>query len=101
MAADLEPVAVRPDMVGVVDHPAGEPQHLLLERGQTAALRIGRGFGRAGGKLEHGRIERPARPSRQRCAGVTLASACHEWETVSSRIMQPGKERCLRRSATI
>ena len=32
MPADLEPVAARAQMVGVVDHPAREPQHLLLER---------------------------------------------------------------------
>ena len=32
VAADLEPVAARPQMVGVVDHPGGEPQHLLFER---------------------------------------------------------------------
>ncbi len=30
--ADLEPVAVRPDVVGVVDHPGRQPQHLALER---------------------------------------------------------------------
>ena len=31
MAADLEPVFVGPDMVGVVDHPRRQPQHFLLQ----------------------------------------------------------------------
>ena len=31
MAADLEPVLVGADMVGVVDRPSGQPQHLLLQ----------------------------------------------------------------------
>ena len=32
MAANLEPVAARPHVVGVVDHPRREPQHFALER---------------------------------------------------------------------
>ncbi len=53
MAADLEPVPARPDVVGVVDHPAGEPEHLLLERceilvGPVAARNRGFGVGPAG-----------------------------------------------------
>ncbi len=32
MAANLEPVAARTQVVGVVDHPGGEPQHLALQR---------------------------------------------------------------------
>ncbi len=32
MAADLQPVAVRADMVGVMDGPGAEPQHLALQR---------------------------------------------------------------------
>jgi hypothetical protein len=50
MTADLEAVAVGPDVVGVVDHPGSEPQHLLLEgaeRGETNH-RIGLGGGRGG-----------------------------------------------------
>ena len=34
MAADLEPVARRAQMVGVVDGPASQPQHLALDLGQ-------------------------------------------------------------------
>ncbi len=36
VAADLEPVAARPQMVGVVDHPGGKPQHLALQGGEAA-----------------------------------------------------------------
>ena len=75
MAADLDAVPVRPDVVGVVDRPAGEPQHLALEGGKAATLRVGGGFGRAVGELEHGRIERFRRPRRQRSTGATLAYA--------------------------
>ncbi len=35
MPADLEPVAARPQMIGVVDHPGREPQHLALQRPQA------------------------------------------------------------------
>ena len=38
MAADLEPVAVGPQMVGVVDHPGRQPQHLALERREAGEL---------------------------------------------------------------
>ena len=38
MAADLEPVAVGPQMVGVVDHPGRQPQHLALERAEAGEL---------------------------------------------------------------
>ena len=31
MAADLQAVGIWPQMVGVVDHPGREPQHLALE----------------------------------------------------------------------
>ena len=31
MAADLQPVVILAEVVGVVDHPRGEPQHLALE----------------------------------------------------------------------
>ena len=34
VAADLEPVAVGPEMVGVVDGPGAQPQHLALELAQ-------------------------------------------------------------------
>ena len=43
MSADLQPVAVRADVVGVVDHPRREPEQLALEliehaeRGRVAA----------------------------------------------------------------
>ena len=36
--ADLEPVAVWPQVVGVVDHPGRQPQHLALERCQEFEL---------------------------------------------------------------
>ena len=56
MPADLEPVPARADVVGVMDRPAREPQHLLLERAQilvraVAARRLGLG---STGKLQHG-----------------------------------------------
>ena len=34
MAADLQPVVAVAQMVGVVDHPGREPQHLALELGE-------------------------------------------------------------------
>src|SRR5258708_554003 len=37
MTADLEPVARRAQMVGVVNHPGREPEHLPLERLQQGA----------------------------------------------------------------
>ncbi len=36
--ADLEPVPVWAEMVGVVDHPSRQPQHLALERPETREL---------------------------------------------------------------
>ena len=38
MTADFQPVAARPEMVGVVDHPGRKPQHLLFERGEKSQL---------------------------------------------------------------
>ena len=35
MTADLQAVAFRPQVVGVMDHPHRQPQHLLFEGGQT------------------------------------------------------------------
>ena len=37
--ADLQPVDVLAEVIGVVDHPAREPQHLLLELSQERRLR--------------------------------------------------------------
>jgi len=42
MTADLEAVAARAQMVGVVDHPGGEPQHLLFQRFETGEPVAGR-----------------------------------------------------------
>src|SRR5487761_604791 len=44
MAADLEPVATGPHVVGVVDHPGAEPKHLVLERMQHRKCVAGSGF---------------------------------------------------------
>ena len=41
MAADLESVTVRAQVIGVVDHPGRQPQHLALERGQARELVVG------------------------------------------------------------
>src|SRR5215471_18265681 len=41
MPADLEPVPVWPQVVGVVDHPGRQPQHLALERRQASDLVAG------------------------------------------------------------
>ena len=41
MSADLQPVTFGADVVGVVDHPACQPEHPLLERVQTAELFVG------------------------------------------------------------
>jgi hypothetical protein len=38
VAADLEAVGIVAQVVGVVDHPAGEPQHLALELAENAQL---------------------------------------------------------------
>lgn len=38
MATDLETVVTGSDMVGVVDHPGGEPQHLPLQLRQALLL---------------------------------------------------------------
>jgi len=55
--ADLEAVLARPQVVGVVDGPGGEPQHLLLERAQQRE-RVGRrgALGGSGRRLGHGGI---------------------------------------------
>jgi hypothetical protein len=42
VAADLELVAARPQVVGVVDRPGREPEQLLLDRRQHAALLVGK-----------------------------------------------------------
>ena len=44
VAADLQPVAVRAKVVGVVDHPGRQPQHLALERRQAGDLVLRRRF---------------------------------------------------------
>ena len=44
VAADLQAVPVRPQMVGVVDHPGRQPQHLALERRQAGDLVLRRRF---------------------------------------------------------
>jgi len=54
VAADLEPVAVLAQMVGLVNGPGREPQHLALERAQERDP-VGRGCRReAGGGNGHG-----------------------------------------------
>ena len=45
MAADLQPVAVRPQVIGVVDHPGREPQRAALE-----SLQGGDGVGSLAGR---------------------------------------------------
>ncbi len=41
MAADLEAVGIVAQMVGVVDGPARQPEHLALERGQSLQRGLG------------------------------------------------------------
>ena len=41
MAADLQPVLLGAQMIGVVDHPGGEPEHLALEGGEERQAGIG------------------------------------------------------------
>ena len=43
MPTNLEPVAIGTQMVGVVDHPGGQPQHLALQRAQAGELVVGLG----------------------------------------------------------
>ena len=38
MPADLKPIAIRPQMVGVMDHPGGQPQQFLLDRREIFQL---------------------------------------------------------------
>jgi hypothetical protein len=40
MTANLEPVAVLPQVIGVVDHPCGEPEHLALEVAEHCQLLV-------------------------------------------------------------
>ena len=57
MAADLQPVAVRAQMIGVMDRPGGEPERAALERfqaGDALGELGGRGAGDGGG-FGHGR----------------------------------------------
>ena len=55
MPADLEPVAARALVVGVMDHPARQPQNLLLERGETLVRPVAARRQRLAstGKLKH------------------------------------------------
>ena len=66
MAADLQAVAVLAQMVGVVDGPGRQPQHLALELGRIAKSLIGR-----------------SRVQRGRCHG-DFPSAAHSSSTVSN-----------------
>src|SRR5690348_9481669 len=36
MSSDLYPVFIWPEMIGIVDHPGGKPQHLALERRENS-----------------------------------------------------------------
>ena len=38
MPADLQPIAIRPQMVGVMDHPGGQPEQFLLDRREIFQL---------------------------------------------------------------
>src|SRR5262249_40440974 len=40
MPANLEPVAIWPQMIRVVNHPGREPQHLALQCGQARKLAV-------------------------------------------------------------
>ena len=42
MAADLQPVGVLAQMIGVMDGPGREPQHLALELGEDGEVGNGR-----------------------------------------------------------
>ena len=44
VAADLQPVLVGADVVGVVDRPGGEPQHFSREVGEAGAVGVGHGW---------------------------------------------------------
>src|SRR5262249_11285349 len=54
VAPHLEPVAVGAEVVGVVDHPGGEPQHLALERLQDLQTVGASESGRAAARDGHG-----------------------------------------------
>ena len=69
MTAHLQAVALRPDVVRVVDHPDAEPQHPPLERRQAPSLQVlpGAGCGRRQrtGRDSHGRLRCCVARSRQ------------------------------------
>ena len=41
MAADFQPIALAAHVIGVVNHPDGEPEHFLLERLEILEARRG------------------------------------------------------------
>ena len=49
MAADLQPVDILTNMIGIVDRPAREPEHLLFQLGQDIDMGHARTFGTLGG----------------------------------------------------
>src|SRR5262245_1532202 len=59
MAADLQAVAILAQMIGVVDHPGGEPQHLLLEGVQEGELVLRRLCSKAASQCRHGGAHTP------------------------------------------
>ena len=66
MPADLEAVGVLAQMIGVVDHPGREPQHLLLERLQQREPIFRRALcpsGLQGGMIAHDELNTLLRPS--------------------------------------
>ena len=80
MAADLQPVDALAQMVGVVDRPAGEPQHLLFELAQETKLVRGR-VRRCSSVIEHGlsgvlgtaEVLSPCRSKSERAARICCA----------------------------
>ena len=57
MAADLQAVAVVPQVVGVVDRPGGEPEELVFQRVEESETIFG-DFGRGSDSEVHGSLGR-------------------------------------------
>ena len=76
MPAHLQPVAVLAQVVGVMDHPGREPQHLAFQRAQhVEARRVRRrGWGLLSLRQDHGR-------------GITRNSAAHHCEDAKDMLI--------------
>ena len=50
MPPHLQPVHIWPDMVGIMDHPVGQPEHLVRQRVQAGKIAVRYGIFRMGGR---------------------------------------------------